>query len=531
MPARKSFARSGLLLAVTLATCRLLSFGKELFVAAQFGASSAIDAYALGLLIPAVAMAFFLNAVRRGFLVAAPRHETPDQLAAFTNTYIVQVLGMAGLLALAAHIGLPHLWPILLPVERLMPLGQELQRISTPMAWLVVPTAAVSAFTAILNARHQFARPQWTHALPTLVILVAILACGPRDGAAILAWSLFAGTSAQAILLAVMVRRAGHQFGMSPGALWKTPGGLAAVALPFLWLDAIGQANVLVDRAMAGGLPEGRLSVLYWAALGKDFLSGTVVASVLWVLLPRFSEHVASGDHAALRRSCSQVVRTAAMLLAPVSMLALLGGHLLLPLLHFGEIDARACARIGQALGGYAWGLFPELAGLALAQSLLVQARWNQLAAIGLAGLFLPNILLNWALVGPLGELGLALATSLTSCLLLLVSWWGVSRNHGIEDRRGTALSACRSILIATISGLAGWACHVGVARSLPTGAASDWMASATGVLSATALFLTMALKWPGHPDAISGLSHWISDESKRPPTDNDAPQSQRPPA
>ena len=92
MPAQGSVARTGLLLAAVLALCRIASLGKELLVAGRFGAGDSIDAYALALLVPAFALALYLSAVRRGYLVEAPRRVATEELASFTNRYLVQVL-------------------------------------------------------------------------------------------------------------------------------------------------------------------------------------------------------------------------------------------------------------------------------------------------------------------------------------------------------------------------------------------------------------------------------------------------------
>ena len=102
MPAERSVARTGLILAATLALCRTASLGKEILVAGRFGAGDVVDAYALALLIPALALALYLSAVRRGYLVEAPRHLATDQLQSFTNRYLAQVMMFSAALAALA---------------------------------------------------------------------------------------------------------------------------------------------------------------------------------------------------------------------------------------------------------------------------------------------------------------------------------------------------------------------------------------------------------------------------------------------
>ena len=501
MPAQRSVARTGLLLAAVLALCRIASLGKELLVAGRFGAGDSIDAYALALLVPALALALYLSAVRRGYLVEAPRRVDTADLASFTNRYLAQVLLFSAGLALLAWWLLPYAWPLLLAPDRYQSLGKELARLNVPIALLILPTAAVSALTAVLNARHSFASPQWTHVLPTAAIVAAVLLGDTSQGAALLAWGLLLGSCVQAVVLARLVHRAGHRFRAGDGSPLRGAAGFVAVVLPFLWMDAIGQLNVLVDRGMAGDLPAGRLSILYWAALGKDFLSGTLIASMLWVLLPRFAEQVAAGDHDGLRHGCSRLVRFAAVLLLPVSALVLLAGYTLLGELSLDALAQEDCRRLGITLGGYAWGLFPELAGLALVQAVLVLGRFRQLAVIGLLGLLLPNLLLNLLLIGPFKELGLALSTSATAWLLLGVAAWAVDRSIGLENPRGIAASVLRAFAFSTLAGLGGW----GLDAWLGSGPA----AAVTAIGFATLAYLGLALGWPGHPDAQEALRTW----------------------
>lgn len=507
MPGQRSVAGAGLLLGGVLALCRIASLGKELLVAGRFGAGEAIDAYALALLVPALALALYVNAVRRAFLVEYPRHHASGHGTAFTNRYLCQVLAVSAALAVVIRMGLPWLWPQLVTAERLSDLTHHLDNLNAPVAWLIVAVAAVSALTAVLNARHSFAKPQWTHVLPTLAIVVGVLVRGTGDGPQLLAWSLLLGTTVQAGVLAILVHRSGHRFSSFEGSPFREAGRFVAVVLPFLWLDGIGQANVLVDRAMAGGLDEGRLSILYWSALGKDFLSGTLVASMLWVLLPHFADQVSRGDLDGLRQTCSRLVRFSAVLLLPLSTLVLVAGHALLPDLALGAFDHDAFRRLGLTLGGYAWGLFPELAGLALLQVILVLGRARQVALIGLFGLFLPNLLLNLLLIDPLQEVGLALSTALTAWGLLLIACWSIRRSLGFEDGSGIVNSVARSCGFSLLAGLAGLAVTSWLGTSITGGLA------ALGIT--LAVYLALCLGRPGHIDArdvFQRLIRWRRD-------------------
>ena len=504
MPDRETVARSGLLLAVVLALCRLASLGKELLVAGRFGAGDPIDAYALAMLVPAIGLALYVNAVRRGYLLEYPRRlETaPGSLTAYTNRYLSQTILVAGSLAVVATVGLRFLWPQVLPPGRSQDFLQYLEDLSLPVAWLVVPMATVSALTAILNARSQFARPQWTHVLPTASIILAVLVLGTAKGPALLAWALLAGTSVQCLVLVWLAHRAGHRFSFRAESPLEGAGHFFVLILPFLLLDILGQANVLVDRGMAGSLEAGHLSVLYWSALGKDFLSSTLVASLLWVLLPHFSDQVARGDLEGLSRSCSGVLKYAALLMLPLSALLIVTGPSLLHDLSLHSLKPENFRRLGTCLAAYSTGLFPELAGLALVQALLVLGRWKPLALIGICGLFLPNLILNVLLMGPFQEVGLALSTGLTAWLLLGFSWIAVRRTIGLATERDVIASLLKSLAFSCVAGLAAWLVNTELSHAVVSS-----VSGAISLVLGSIVFLFLAAGWPGHVDAKNALS------------------------
>lgn len=504
MPDRETVARSGLLLAVVLALCRLASLGKELLVAGRFGAGNPFDAYALAMLVPAIGLALYVNAVRRGYLVEFPRRleSAPDSVTAYTNRYLSQTILIAITLAVVATVGLDFLWPRVLGSNRPGVFLEHLEELSLPVAWLVVPMAVVSALTGILNARNQFAPPQWTHVIPTVSIVAAVLVLGTANGPAILAWGLLAGTSLQCLVLAVMVHRAGHRFSFRSGSPLEGAGQFLVLILPFLLLDILGQANVLVDRGMAGSLVAGHLSVLYWSALAKDFLSSTLIASVLWVLLPHFSNQVARGDLGSLRRSCSGVLKYAGVLMLPLTALLIVTGPSLLYDLSLQSLKPDDFRRLGACLAAYSTGLFPELAGLALIQALLVLGRWKLLALIGLFGLFLPNLVFNVLLIGPLQEAGLALSTGLTAWLLLAFSWIAVRQTIGIATERDVVSSLLRSLAFSCVAGLSAWLVDAGLSHVVPR-SVSGAVAFGLGL----GIFLLLATGWPGHTDVRTALS------------------------
>ncbi len=503
----REVAKASLLMAVVLAVCRFASLGKELYVASIFGAGVVVDAYALALMIPALGVSFYVNAVRRAFLAQYPKHEAVGAEAAshFANQFLISLLAVSVFLAVAISFGLRSILPRLV-FDTNPKVIAGFMELTIPAAWMIVPMSLVSGFIAILNVRHRFSSPQWTHVIPTAGVIVALLFLGRGSGARGLLYGLLAGSTLQCGVLWWMASRSGHR------TTWRINWRISAftalwmLSFPFIVLDALGQGNVYIDRAMATTLDQGKVSVLYWSALMKDFISGTWIASILWVLMPHFSEQVQRGETHELRRSCALILRYSAVLLFPISALLVVCGPPLLSHFQLGQFDADAARWLVWCVAAYGLGLYAELASPALAQAMLVLGRIRTLVLIGIFGSFLPNIVLNLLLIRPLGVVGLALSTSLVAWLTLICHYLTLRRSLGIDNERRCVRTVMGSLMAAVVMGVVGFAFYTGVVQFWPDRSWSELVGGVAAAAVGLAVYFALMLIYPGNDDARAGF-------------------------
>jgi putative peptidoglycan lipid II flippase len=168
----------------------------------------------------------------------------------------------------------------------------------------------------------------------------------------------------------------------------------------------------------------------------KDVVSATLVASFLTVLLPHFSEQVAAKATEELRRSCSFVLRYGALVFFPISVLI---GTCIPPVLQhvsIGRLDAEASYSIAMCFAAYGAGLFGEFTALGLYQALVSLKKVRLMVFIGVFCNFVPNILLNLLLIGPLGVAGLALSSALVSYICLAAVYWTLRNLIGVDNEK-----------------------------------------------------------------------------------------------
>lgn len=443
-------SRPGLRLAAATAFCRAASFAKEAYVAYLFGAGIVTDAYALAMLVPSIGTALFVRAFCRAYLVHQPGVEA--------RWFLSRVfLASAAIAAVAAG------------VARFVPAIADL---ALPAAALIVPSALVAALTAVLNARGRFAIPQLTALLPTAAVAGLLYVEGTRFEAVGLVYALLAGTTIQMLVLAASGLRAGGSAAVAT-LFWS---GL----LPMIAIDLMVQGNVFIDRAMAATLPAGSVAVLAWSALIKDVLSTVLVASIVTVLLPHFARQVAAGRADELGNAAALVIRYGAVLLLPVSALLCLCAPPLVASLRFGHLDAPAIRAMTLCLAAYGIGLYADLASSTLFQGLLALRRLRALVLLGLFANVMPNVGLNLALIGPMQEVGLALATSIVSFLTLAANY-AVLRRH-VTIPRGGALTVLGAALAT--------AAAAGAAYGATTWLKTPWAGAGVFIVAYAALAL-----------------------------------------
>jgi putative peptidoglycan lipid II flippase len=299
-----------------------------------------------------------------------------------------------------------------------------------------------------------------------------------------------------------MVRRAGNPLSLrldlrSPACsvLWR-------FALPLILLDVLTQANVYVDRTMASLLEPGKVAVLGWSAAMKDFLSGTLIASLLLVFLPHFSQQAARGAKDDLRRSAALMVRYAAITLLPVSALLCVCCPPVFQHLDIGRLDAAAARSLAFCLAAYGLGLFADLASTSLYQALMALGKLRALLLLAVLANFLPNLLFNLLLIGPLGEVGLALSTSLVGYCTLFANAYVFRRCVGAHEEAQSIRAILGALSATAASALAGVAAFAAV-RSVWTSTSWGDLAAASAAAAATCtLYAFLMLVFPGSDDA-----------------------------
>ncbi len=339
----------------------------------------------------------------------------------------------------------------------------------------------IAQFMAVMNALGEFAIPASASVILNLGWVVGVAA----------AW-LFFGTAGEghdprasqgwiiagAILISGALQFAWHLPGMrrlGVGFRFRAPrrsGELSEVMAlmgPMLVGMGAAQLNTLADRSIAWAwLPDGGTTHLYNGQRLMQFPQGLVSAALVSAVFPLLARLSARGEGAAAAAATGQALRVNTLLTLPAAVgLVVLARPIVELLLQHGEFRAQNSGPTAAALVGYALGIPAAGAVMVLTRAFyaLGDARTPVRVALWTVAL---NVGLDLALVGPLAELGLALATtaaSFVAVVLLLVAFR--ARVHLAEGQRLLA-GLLPLVLLALGMGAAVWGLDLALAAALP---------------------------------------------------------------
>jgi putative peptidoglycan lipid II flippase len=413
----RSVGRSALLLTASTAVVQALGVARELFVAAQVGVSSRLDALLIALILPTALASLLTSGMVTALVPAylnALRSRGRDEARRLSGAVLSWVgLGGAVLsaaLAFLAGISIAVAGPGLSPVDRAS---------AITYLQLLAPIAVVSSVSGILYAICQAEERFRAIALATLVgpaVTLAVVVFGWQDlDLMALAIGSLVGPMTTTVLLFGATAHAASlpRPGLRTEGLEFRP--LLAHAGPLTVGAAILQINVIVDRAVASLLAPGAVSALRYA----EVLIKTPISAIspAWsaAVYPTLV-HMAQGeDRTRLGSVTMRMVRFAIATFVPIAILTVAVAPIAVGVAFGrGAFSAQDLALTTTVAVGFA----PLLVVLMTSPVIRLALNARQLGRVLLYGAAL-NVVLNTifdVLFGiTLGVAGVALSSALTA--------------------------------------------------------------------------------------------------------------------
>ncbi len=410
---------------------RILGFVRDMLQASILGANLYTDIFIVAFKLP--------NLFRRIFAEGA---FTQSFLPAFTHSRHKGLFSAAILLRFLGFLAIMTLLVFLFdgPFTRIVASGfdEETIRRAAPLValnFLYLPLIFLVTFlAALLQYKNHFATTAFATALLNIALIFAMLVskdlCADRI-VWYMSYAVVAGGILQVAVHLLMAKKLGILRIVLGGLerLKRKRAKIAEEKRQFqrqFFASVVGsstaQISAFLDGWLATFLATGSISYLYYANRIFQFPLALFAIATSVALFPKVARYLKNDA----TEKALQMLRRGFWLLAYLLTLATLVGIFLSEeivwLLYergaFGAADRHQTAMV---LSMYLIGLLPF--GLAKLFSLWLYAQRRQKEAAGISGIALGiNILLSLALIGPMKAAGLALASSLSGCILFVLT-------------------------------------------------------------------------------------------------------------
>nr|WP_211114223.1 murein biosynthesis integral membrane protein MurJ [Azospirillum rugosum] len=444
---------------------RVLGFLRDVLTAALLGAGPVADAFFVAFRLPNHFRALFAEGAFNSAFVPlfsaklvqdgrdAARRFAEEVMALLV---VVQVLFLIVILAI-----MPQFMTVFAPGFSDEPEKFRLAVLFTSITFpYLLFISLVSLQGGVLNSLGRFGGAAAAPILMNLCLIAAMVVLSPlmpTVGHA-LSWGVFLAGVAQFLYLYWDMNRAGMRLRLRLPRLTPDVKRFLAVLGPAALGSGLTQINLFVDTLVASMLPTGSVSYLYYADRLNQLPLGVIGIAVGTVLLPEMSRRIKGGDEPGAVESQNRAVELSLVLTLPAAAAFMVAGLPIVSVLFqhgaFGPSDAAQSAATLQA---YAFGLPAFVVIRSLVNGFYARHDTATPVRIALAATVV-NVALKLALMGPLAQVGLAVATSVSAWVNAgLLAWLLTRRGLFRADARLTR-NLPRMALAAVAMGVALWA-------------------------------------------------------------------------
>ncbi|MHA1524967.1 MAG: murein biosynthesis integral membrane protein MurJ [Alphaproteobacteria bacterium] len=450
-------------------TSRILGFARDVLTAAAFGTGTVMDAFVMAFTIPNLFRRIFgEGALHAAFIPIFTEYAESEERDAqrFFNVVMTSLAAVLGALMVAG-------WAVCGVAAFLCSAGGT-WRLFWVLLALMLPYLPLVCLTALasaaLNVKRVFALPALMPALLNVCWIVAVAALVPRWGIGAVAVAITLAGGLQFFLLAGLLGR--HEVKLR--AVWDTRSkGLRRVA-KLMATAAIGlsvmQLNVVFDRLIAQFFAgAGANSALYFGNRLMQFPLGVFGIALATAVFPTLSSRAAAGDRAGLGSTLERALRLVFLITFPCIVLTIvLRAEIVRLVFERGSFNAQSTARTAGVLMFYSLGLWAYCGVHVVGRAFYALQDMKTPVRVSIY-MVAANFLLNLALVWPMKESGLALATAMTSSGNLLILLW-LARSRIGPVGKGLLLFCGKALAASSVGGVAAWFClrALGDAAFLP---------------------------------------------------------------
>ncbi len=417
-------AKATVALMIVTMFSKVIGFVRELVLGALYGATTYSDIFIASSNIPKVLFTLVATALATTFIplyYENLREGGEEKALKFSNNILNITIILGIILSTISFIFAE-------PIVKIFAMGFKGETFrQTVLFTRIIIFGAI--FTGLSNIMKSYLQSKDSFAIPGLIglpyniiLITSMLLSVKLKNVYILPIGMFFAMASQFFFQVPFAYKKGYKYKLFVDFKDEYVKKMLILVAPIVIGVAVDQINIMVDKTLASTLVEGSISALNYADRLKGFVTGMFIASISSVVYPQFSKLSSMVDktefYSFIRKSINSVI-----IIMPMTIGAMvLSEPIVRILFQRGAFDARATEMTSVALIFYSIGLI----GVGLRDILtkiFYSIQDTKTPMINATIAVLMNILMNIVFIKYLKHAGLALATSLSSiiCILLLL--------------------------------------------------------------------------------------------------------------
>ncbi len=425
----RQVARAAAIVALFGILSRMLGFVREIVFAGVYGATAQTDAFVNALFVVNTIAAVLLY-VLTTLLIPVFQQERERAGGQSAWSLLWAITGWVGivLIVLAGVVAIVPEAP-----AALFNMGPERTAITAELLRVMAPALMLQGFsalfTSILQVHGRFAGPAAVGVAFNAGILIGVVVGAGSIGITAAAWGVTLGALLQVALQIPQFLREARAGGGHLGLRHPRLGPTLILALPVAAASILQQVNSFTDKLFASSLESGRNAALSFAnALGSAPRT-VLLFPLLTPLFPLIARRMAEGRRAASTDAFRRAAGILALVSVPLSLFIAVGSTEIAQMAFGrGQCGSACVGEIASPLSFYGIAVWGNFIGYLLNRTLSAGNHAREIMVATVITVVL-TIVLDLALLGPLEQAGLALASAIAVYLNTLITLWLLRRH------------------------------------------------------------------------------------------------------
>lgn len=471
------------LMIVTLLS-KVLGFGRELTLTSVYGPGVVSDAFITSMNIPVVVFATIGTALSTTFIplyYEVKNKKQEDSALRFTNNVFNMVIILSIILSLLGFVFSEQITKVFAMEFT----GEKLAlstRFTKIMIFSMVFIGLSNIMSCWLQIKGNFVVPGMI-SIPYNIIIIISIILGSKLNVNILAYGVLIASVSQFIFQLPYAIKNEYKYKLVTDLKDEYIKKMLFLIAPVFIGVGVNQINAVVDRSLASTLGDGIITILNSANKLNQFVMGIFILTIGAVVYPKLSKLSSDGDKKEFVTTIRQSINTVVLLIMPITVGAIVLAEPIVKLIfQRGEFGANDTYLTSIALIGYSLGML-SVGINDILNRIFYSLKDTKTPMVCGALTMILNIGLNIILMRVLGHFGLAVSTSISATLCILILFIKLNKKIGDFDQKKIIITVLKSLVASIVMGVVVFISYKFIHSYLNSGFIYDTISLFTSVL------------------------------------------------